>query len=96
MSHATFVVGVSGDDIDGVNGVVLYGRTGERLAFRRADNARLVLVACDRERSAAVDGGRPTAGPSLRCQRASLRRPSIASCTMVFRWCSKSGEMLLM
>jgi hypothetical protein len=43
-SYATFVVRVSRDDADGVSGVVICVRTGERLAFRGADGATLVLA----------------------------------------------------
>jgi hypothetical protein len=43
-SHASFVVRVSGDEIGGVTGVVICVRTGERTAFRGAQEAGLVLA----------------------------------------------------
>jgi hypothetical protein len=42
--NAAFVVRVSCDDTGGVHGVVICVRTGERIAFRGAHDAGLVLV----------------------------------------------------
>jgi ABC-type uncharacterized transport system ATPase subunit len=43
-SYATFVVRVSRDDANGVSGVVICVRSGERLAFRGVDGAGRVLA----------------------------------------------------